>query len=211
MEVADAVFCMGSNAGMASGFSIATKQKVISFMGDSTFFHAAIPAIIDAVHHDHNCVITILDNRTTAMTGHQPHPGTELTGMGKPAKLLKVEDVVRGLGVENIEIVNPRNIKKTIEVFKRALEYEGTSVVVSKAPCILLDLQIKRKAGVKVASYKIDQDKCTKCKVCIIRFGCPAFYSGEDGSVNIDESICNGCAICTQICPSRAISRKEGS
>lgn len=211
LEVADAVFCMGSNAGMASGFSIATNQKVISFMGDSTFFHASIPAIIDAVHHDHNCVITILDNRTTAMTGHQPHPGTEITGMGKPAKLIKVEDVVRGLGVEHIEIVNPRNIKKTIEVFKRALDYEGTSVVVSKAPCILLDLQIKRKAGVKVSSYKIDQEKCTKCKICIIRFGCPAFYSGEDGSINIDESLCNGCAICTQICPSRAIRRKEES
>ncbi len=209
LEVADAVFCMGSNVGMASGFSIATNQKVISFMGDSTFFHAAIPAVIDAVHHNHNCVITVLDNRTTAMTGHQPHPGTEISGMGKPAKVLKVEDVVKGLGIEHIEIVNPRNIKKTIEVFKRALDFKGTSVVISKAPCILLELQEKRRKGEKIAHYQIDQEKCNQCKVCIIRFGCPAFFCEEDGRIYIDESICNGCANCTQICPSRAISRSK--
>jgi indolepyruvate ferredoxin oxidoreductase alpha subunit len=208
LEMADAVFCMGSNVGMAIGFSIATNQKVVSFMGDSTFFHSAIPGIIDSVHHNHNCVITILDNRTTAMTGHQPHPGTELTGMGKPARVLKVEDVVRGLGVEHIEIVNPRNVKKTIEIYKKALSFKGTSVIVSKAPCILLDLQDKRRSGGKISTFEINQEKCTQCKICIIRFGCPAFYSEDDGRVYINESLCNGCAICTQICPSKAISRR---
>jgi len=212
LEAADVVFCMGANAGTACGFSIVTDQKVISFMGDSTFFHAAIPAIIDAVHHNHNCVFTVLDNRTTAMTGHQPHPGTELNGMGKPAKVIKVEDVVRGLGVEHVEVINPRNIKNSIEVFKRALDYKGTSVIVSKAPCILLELHDRRKSGGKIAKYQIDQEKCTRCKTCITTFGCPAFYYEDDGSVHIDESLCNGCAICTQICPSKAIIiKKEGN
>ena len=209
LDAADAVFCMGANAGLACGFSVSTNQKVISFMGDSTFFHAGIPAIIDAVHHNHNCVITVLDNRTTAMTGHQPHPGTELTGMGKPGKMIKVEDIVKGIGVEHIEIINPRNIKKSIEVFKNALKHSGTSVIVSKAPCILLDIHERRKSGRKIPVFQIDQNKCTRCKTCITTFGCPAFYYGEDGSININESLCNGCAICTQICPSNAIGRKS--
>ena len=85
LEVADLLLCMGSNAGTACGLSIATDQKIVSFMGDSTFFHSGIPPIINAVHHSHDVVITVLDNRTTAMTGHQPHPGTEYDGMGRPA------------------------------------------------------------------------------------------------------------------------------
>jgi len=122
LEVADLLLCMGSNAGTACGLAVSTDQKIISFMGDSTFFHSGIPPIINAVHHKHDAVITILDNRTTAMTGHQPHPGTEFDGMGQPAKLIKVEDVVKGLGVEHIEIVDPNNSKETTAAFKRALD-----------------------------------------------------------------------------------------
>ena len=85
LEVADLLLCMGSNAGTACGLAVSTKQKIVSFMGDSTFFHAGIPPIIDAVHHNHDVVITVLDNRTTAMTGHQPHPGTDFDGMGRHA------------------------------------------------------------------------------------------------------------------------------
>jgi indolepyruvate ferredoxin oxidoreductase alpha subunit len=143
------------------------------------------------------------------MTGHQPHPGTEFTGMGKPAKKINVEDVVRGLGVQNVEIINPRNIKKSVEIFKKALEYKGTSVVVSKAPCILLDVHEKKKSGISISTYQIDQEKCIKCKTCITAFGCPAFYVEDNRYVHINEALCNGCAICTQICPSKAILRKK--
>lgn len=209
LKVADVLLCMGSNAGTACGFAIATDQKIVSFMGDSTFFHSGIPPIIDAVHHNHDCVITVLDNRTTAMTGHQPHPGTEFDGMGRPAKLIKVEDVVKGIGVKHIEIADPNNINKTTEAFKRALEFNGPSVVVSKSPCILLELQRKRRAGEKIPVYFIDQEKCNQCKVCISRFGCPAFYFAKDGSVHIDETQCNGCGNCVQICPFDAINKKK--
>jgi len=209
LEVADILLCMGSNAGTACGFAVATDQKIVSFMGDSTFFHSGIPPIIDAVHHNHDVVITILDNRTTAMTGHQPHPGTEYDGMGKSAKLIRVEDVVKGLGVEHIEIVDPNNIEETTAAFKRALEFKGPSVVVSKSPCILLELQRKRKSAEKIPVYYIDQEKCQQCKICIGKFGCPAFYFAEDGSVHIDEMQCNGCENCVQICPFDAIHKKE--
>ena len=207
-EIADLLLCMGSNAGTACGLSISTDQKIISFMGDSTFFHSGIPPIVDAVHHNHDCVITILDNRTTAMTGHQPHPGTEFDGMGRPAKLIKVEDVVKGLGVEHIEIVNPNKIKETTEAFKRALEFKGLSVVVSKSPCILLELQKKRRAGEQKDIYQINQEECKKCKKCVSKFACPAIFFTDEGNVWIDETQCNGCGNCADVCTFGAIHKK---
>jgi len=205
LEMADVLLCMGSNAGTACGFAVSTGQKIVSFMGDSTFFHAAIPALIDAVHHNHDVVITVLDNRTTAMTGHQPHPGTEFDGMGRPAKMIRVEDVARGCGVEHIEIVDPNNIKETTAAFKRALDFKGPSFVVSKSPCILLEVDRKRKAGEQIPVYSINQEICKRCKTCIGRFGCPALYFAEDGSVHIDPTLCNGCGNCVQVCPFGAI------
>jgi indolepyruvate ferredoxin oxidoreductase alpha subunit len=206
LEIADVLLCMGSNAGMACGFSVATDQKIISFMGDSTFFHSGIPPIVNAVHHNHNVVITILDNRTTAMTGHQPHPGTAFDGMGRSAKLIRVEDVVKGCGIEHIEIVDPNMIQETTAAFKRALEYKGPSVVVSKSPCILLEVERKRKAKEEIQIYQINQEICKRCKTCIGRFGCTAIYFAEDGSVHIDAAQCNGCGNCAQVCPFGAIS-----
>ncbi len=210
LQTADLLLCMGSNAGTACGFAVSTDYKVISFMGDSTFFHSGIPPIINAVHHRHDVVITILDNRTTAMTGHQPHPGTEIDGMGRPAKMLLVEDVVKGLGVEHLEIVNPNDIKATTEAYKRALAFKGPAVVVSKSPCILLEVAKKRRASIDIPKYTIDQNKCKRCKTCIGRFGCPALFFEEDGSVHIDETQCNGCGNCADVCPFQAISVKGG-
>ena len=208
-EMADLLFCMGSNAGTACGLAIATDEKIISFMGDSTFFHSGIPPIIDAVHHNHDVVITVLDNRTTAMTGHQPHPGNDFDGMGRPAKKILVENVIKGCGVEKIEIINPNNIKKSTEAYKRALEYKGTSAVISKSPCIILENREKRKRNEKIDIYYIDQNKCKKCKTCIGKFGCPAIYFEEDESIHIDASQCNGCGNCATICPFNAIFKKE--
>ena len=209
LEMADLLLCMGSNAGTACGLAVATDEKIISFMGDSTFFHSGIPPLIDAVHHNHNVVITILDNRTTAMTGHQPHPGNDFDGMGRPAKKILVEKVVKGCGVENIEIINPNNIEKSSEAYKRALNYSGTSVVISKSPCIILENRYKRKRNEIIRVYQIDQEKCKKCKTCIGKFGCPAIYFEEDESIHIDMNQCNGCGNCATVCPFNAIFNKE--
>ena len=209
LEMADLLLCMGSNAGTACGLAVATDDKVISFMGDSTFFHSGIPPVVNAVHHNHDVVITVLDNRTTAMTGHQPHPGTDYDGMGRPAKKILVEEVCKGCGVDHIEITDPNDIKKTTESFKKALAHKGPSVVVSKSPCILLENRDKRKRGEKIPIYTIDQEKCRRCKTCIGRFGCPAIYYGDDGSIHIDEQQCNGCGNCATVCPFGAIVIKE--
>lgn len=205
LEMADLLLCMGSNAGTACGLAVATDEKIISFMGDSTFFHSGIPPVINAIHHNHDIVVTVLDNRTTAMTGHQPHPGTDFDGMGRPAKKLLIEDVIKGCGVEHIAIVDPNDIKATTEAYKKALAFKGTSVIISKSPCILLENKKKRKRGEKIKIYQIDQEKCKQCKTCIGRFGCPAIYYAEDGSIHIDDQQCNGCGNCASICPFEAI------
>jgi len=209
LEMADLLLCMGSNAGTACGLSVATDEKVISFMGDSTFFHSGIPPVVNAAHHKHDVVITVLDNRTTAMTGHQPHPGTEFDGMGRPAKRIFIEDVVKGCGIEKVNVVDPNNIKETTKAFKEALDFNGPSVVVSKSPCILLENRDKRKQGEEIPVYTVDQEKCKQCKLCISKFGCPAIYYGEKGEILIDEQQCNGCGNCATICPFDAIVVKE--
>ena len=210
LEMADLLLCMGSNAGTACGLAASTDQKIISFMGDSTFFHSGIPPVVNAAHHNHDVVITVLDNRTTAMTGHQPHPGTDTDGMGNPAKRILIEDVVKGCGIEHVEVVNPNMIQKTSEAFKRALDFKGPAVIVSKAPCILLENREKRRQGKSIPVFMVDQEKCERCDICINEFGCPAFYHADDGRVLIDETLCNGCGNCVQVCPAHAIKiRKE--
>jgi len=203
-ETADFLLCMGSSIGTGCGFSHATKQKVISFIGDSTFYHAGLPALINAVHHNHNFVVVILDNSTTAMTGHQPHPGTELDGMGNEALPIDMEKVVRGIGVKHVEVIDPRNLKEAKEAIKRALEYDGLSVVISKAPCILLERKLKKERKL----YQVNQEKCKKCKICITKFACPAFYMDEN-EVKINPALCTGCGVCPQVCPFDAIEVVE--
>ncbi|PKK85264.1 MAG: indolepyruvate ferredoxin oxidoreductase subunit alpha [Thermoplasmata archaeon HGW-Thermoplasmata-1] len=209
LEMADYLLCMGSNGGTACGFSKTTDQKVISFMGDSTFFHSGIPPMVNAVHHSHDVTMTVLDNRTTAMTGHQPHPGSEVDGMGNPAVAIAVEEVARGCGVKHVEVVDSRDIKGAREAFKRALDYKGPSVIVSKSPCILLEIRDKRRAGEPIIPYVVDQEKCRKCGVCIAKFGCPAFYYDEVGDVCINKTMCNSCGVCASICAFGAISPEE--
>jgi indolepyruvate ferredoxin oxidoreductase alpha subunit len=120
-----------------------------------------------------------------------------------------VEEVVKGCGIDHVEVVDPNKIKETTETFKRALEFKGPAVVVSKAPCILLENRNKTKRGEDVFIYEIDQEKCKKCKICIAQFGCPSFYYGKDGAIYIDAQQCNGCGNCASIFPFGAISSKE--
>ena len=197
-KTADFLLCMGSSIGSACGFAYATNQKVVAFIGDSTFYHAGLPPLVNGIHHDHDFVAVILDNSTTAMTGHQPHPGSTLDGMGDKAIPINIEKVVKGLGVQHIEVIDPRNLKDAKEGIKRALDYKGLSVVISKAPCILLEKKAKQ------VIFRINQETCKKCKTCILKFTCPAFYFDDD-SVKINPSLCAGCGVCVQVCPFGAI------
>ncbi len=207
-EMADYLLSMGSSIGTGAGFSHTTNQKVVSFIGDSTFFHAGLPGLVNAVHNKANLLIVIMDNRTTAMTGRQPSPSEPINGMGEEAPEISIESVVKGIGVKFVETVDPYNLKRAEGVFEKALKEEGVSVVISKHPCALITDTEKRKRNFWM-TFTVNQEKCTKCMVCINEWTCPAFYVEKDGTVHIDPLICDGCGVCTQICPEHAIEVRK--
>jgi indolepyruvate ferredoxin oxidoreductase alpha subunit len=202
LSMADIVICMGASVGSSCGIAAATDQKVVAFIGDSTFFHAGIPALINAVHNNHRFTLVILDNGTTAMTGHQPHPGVDTVPMGVDTKTLSIESIVRGLGVEHVEVVNPLQVKKAIAAAQASKEFEGISVIISKELCPLFARAMKKAR--KARPFSVDQEKCKKRMDCINLLACPAMYI-EDGRTMINESLCIGCTVCAQICPENAI------
>lgn len=201
-EMADYLLSMGSSIGNACGFSKATNQYVAAFLGDSTFFHAGIPPLVNGVHNSHKFVVTILDNRITAMTGGQPNPGLPVDGMGNPAPDISIEKLVEGCGIEFIEVINPLNLRKTVDTYKRALEYNGVAVVIARYPCTLIKGQKKKRP------MEIKEDKCNDCRDCLNNLACPGI-SLKNGKVTIDELVCKGCTTCVQMCPNKAIGVKK--
>jgi len=201
LSMGDFLICMGSSVGTSCGFSKVTKKKVISFIGDSTFFHSGIPGLVNAVFNNHNFTLVILDNGTTAMTGHQPHPGVDMSQMNMEGyQQVSIENVVRAVGVKHVTVIRPYQVKKSIEAIKTALDHQGVSVVISKESCVLNRKSLK-KTGNK--PFYIS-DKCKNHRSCINDLACPAFYI-EASRVNINPDQCVGCAVCAQICPENAI------
>ncbi|MDD3399191.1 MAG: indolepyruvate ferredoxin oxidoreductase subunit alpha [Candidatus Methanomethylophilaceae archaeon] len=204
-HTADFILCMGGGVGAAGGFSEATDQKVVAFIGDSTFFHTGIPPLINAVFNQHRFTVVIMDNRATAMTGHQPHPGTGRVHGGRQTNPLEIEPIVRACGVSFVETVDPADIKNTTDVMRRAMEHDGVSVVITKHPC---PLDLKKKKKLNVSIYTINQEKCIRCYTCVQKFACPAIYRQGD-EVFIDPILCIGCGMCTQICPKGAMEEMQ--
>ena len=201
LGMGDFVICMGSSVGTSCGFSKVTENKVISFIGDSTFFHSGIPGLVNAVFNNHNFTLVILDNGTTAMTGHQPNPGVDmsnlnLSGYGR----IIIEDVVKALGVPHIAVIRPYRIKKSIEAIKEALNFKGVSVIISKEMCTLYSKSLKKPSG---KPFYISE-KCKNHRNCVNDLACPAFFI-KDNRVHIDPVMCAGCSVCAQICPENAI------
>jgi indolepyruvate ferredoxin oxidoreductase, alpha subunit len=203
-NAADYLLSMGSSIGTSCGFSKATNQSIVSFIGDSTFFHAGIPPLINAVHNKARFVLVILDNRTTAMTGGQPNPGLPVDGMGLESPEISIEEIVKASGVQFLRTINPLNVKKSQQTFKEALEFPGVSVVISKHPCMLI-----KRSKQSDTFLEVKQDKCDVCSVCLEELSCTAIYTEEDGSVHIDPQLCNKCNVCVQVCPEKAIGIKK--
>jgi indolepyruvate ferredoxin oxidoreductase alpha subunit len=207
LNAADFLICMGSGVSTAGGFSKVQDRPVVPFIGDSTFFHAGVPGLINAVSNGHKILLVILDNGTTAMTGHQPHPGVELTEKGRIEPKVSLERLVRGCGVTLVETINPLQVKKSQQVirdFKNKINEAGVGVIISKSPCPLFENRMTKKK--KKIVFRTDESKsCAECKKCITELGCPAFFvESSDGveHVFIDESLCMGCSVCSQICDS---------
>ena len=192
----DTCLCMGAGITIAQGLERAEQDtKKIAFIGDSTFFHTGISGIINAVYNETDITVIILDNSTTAMTGHQPHPGTGKTMMGNISKKISIENVLRGCGVGFIKKANPLDFEEAIEVVTQATNYQGVSVVIFEAPCI---------AVTKPNKTQQVKENCIGCKKCINEIGCPAM-SIHEGKVSIHPDLCYGCKLCTHICPVKAI------
>ena len=200
LSMADYLICMGSSISTAAGISRATGQTVVAFIGDSTFFHAGLTGLANAVHNGHDFLLVILDNGTTAMTGHQPHPGVTMVPSGYPGKPINLEGIVRALGVEQVWKVNPLKYKESLAATKEAVESRGLRVLISQSPCFLYEARItgkKRKARFQV------KDECGDCRHCLDYFGCPAMSvkpGTEPTQMLIDHDLCSGCAFCVQFC-----------
>jgi indolepyruvate ferredoxin oxidoreductase alpha subunit len=198
----DTILCMGAGISMTQGLIKAgEKKKVVGMVGDSTFFHSGITGILDLVHNRGAATIIVVDNRTTAMTGHQDNPGTELNLMGQAVPSVSIEAIARACGVKNVVTVNPYEVETTTRVIEHALESNETSVIVSRAPCPLHE-------GKPVGPPKVmDAEVCQQCGQCL-DLGCPAVEKSEGHGLNINEQLCGGCGLCEQICPFTAISTK---
>ena len=197
LDMVDTCLCMGAGLGIAQGVGhIEPDTSCFAFVGDSTFFAAAIPGVVNAVYNQAEMTLVVLDNSTTAMTGHQPHPGTGHTMMGEVVAKVNIEAVLQGIGVTAVETVNPLDLAKSIEVVRKMAGLPGVKAIIFKYPCIAIT-----KPEGKMA---VDRDKCVGCRKCIREIGCPGLII-RDGQVTIDESLCTGCGLCSQICPFEAI------
>ncbi|HOK33134.1 MAG TPA: thiamine pyrophosphate-dependent enzyme [Fervidobacterium sp.] len=195
-KVGQVLLSMGHSVGTGAGLSIFNDdRKVVAFLGDSTFFHAGIPGIINAVYNNHNLTLVIMENGTTAMTGHQDHPG----------KKIKIRTVLEALGVKHIWEVDTYQIDKLEETLKEALATKEFNVVIARHPCMLKFTRERRHRGiVKVPQMKVT-NRCTLANVCITQFACPSFQKDKNGNVFVHEDLCIGDGSCSSVCPSGAL------
>lgn len=229
LSALDTTICMGASIGNAIGFSVAASvarepqthaaggpaetggapviasaavpRKPVAVIGDSTFVHSGITGLIDAVYNQAHIVVLILDNGTTAMTGHQDHPATGVTLRGARTHKLSLEDLARACGVERVAVVDPYDLAATERALRQAADAPGPAVVIARRPCVLLP-------GAKPRSrYSISEDRCAACGLCL-GLGCPAIEV-RDGRPLIIEESCAGCGVCAQICRHDAIALHE--
>ncbi|MGX8684134.1 MAG: indolepyruvate ferredoxin oxidoreductase subunit alpha [Lachnospiraceae bacterium] len=200
LDMCDTCLCMGAGIGIAQGVGhIEPDTKCFAFVGDSTFFASGITGTVNAFYNQADMTLIVLDNSTTAMTGHQPHPGTGRTVMGQVVEKVSIERVLRAIGLTVVETVDPLDYALSVETVKRVADEPGVKAIIFRSPCIAISKPKGRS--------QVDPDKCVGCKKCIRELGCPALILDEDGKkAKIDTSVCTGCTLCEQLCPAKAIS-----
>jgi indolepyruvate ferredoxin oxidoreductase alpha subunit len=179
-------------------------------MGDSTFFHSGMTSMLEAVYNKSNVLLIVLDNRITAMTGHQQNPGTGYTLSNEPTNITDISEVASALGVKHIKTVNPLKLEDVKKALDWGLDFDDPALLITRWPCVLkkLSLADTDEFGNYKSVYTVDPDKCIGCKACI-RTGCPAIEFHEDiKKATIDRSQCVGCSVCAQVCPKNAIARE---
>lgn len=197
LDMVDTCLCMGAGLGIAQGIGRTDPDtSCFAFVGDSTFFASALTGVVNAVYNQAEMTLVILDNSTTAMTGHQPHPGTGHTMMGEIVQKVNIEAVLRGIGITVVETVDPLDFEKAVSCVKRVSAKSGVKAIIFKSPCIAVTKPS--------TSMTVCTSDCINCRKCIRELGCPALIL-QDERVCIDASLCTGCTLCSQICPTNAI------
>jgi len=198
LDAMDTCVCMGASIGNALGMEKAIPElarKTVAVIGDSTFLHTGVPELMDVVYNKGKTTVVVLDNRTTAMTGHQDHPGTGRTLMGEQTKSIMPEDIARAMGIDDIHVVDAYDLDAIKSALQKATSYDGPSLIVVRAPCIFL--------APRKPPYEVDTSKCIGCRLCL-ELGCPAIVPTDD-KVRIDTLLCYGCDLCRQVCKVGAI------
>ena len=205
LEALHTCVCMGAGIGHAHGMSKVVSreeaQRTVAVIGDSSFFHAGIGPLMDAVYNKGNVTVVILDNRTTAMTGRQDHPGTGMTLRGEPTKEVDIPELCRVLGVEDVRTVDPFDLEGVSAALRDSLSREGVSVLVSRAECVLISRKRERAVMFHV-------EHCRLCRLCLL-LGCPAIQE-VNGQPRIIAELCTGCGVCVQICKFGALTAYDG-
>jgi indolepyruvate ferredoxin oxidoreductase alpha subunit len=211
----DTILCMGAGVSMAHGMQVVesrrgapaetekARDRIVGMVGDSTFFHSGITGLLDIVYNKGAAVIIVVDNRTTAMTGHQEHPGTGRTLMGEPTISASVEEFGRACGMKNVATVDPYDLEATVEALRRALDSNEPWLIVSRSPC---PLYTKEPVG---PARRVNQELCRKCKLCL-KLGCPAIEYVND-QIHVNEILCGGCALCEKVCKDGAVEVAKGA
>lgn len=192
---------MGASIGIAQGYVYGgVKTPVIATIGDSTFFHAGIPGLINAVQHQVALTLVILDNGWTSMTGMQVNPGTAETFQGRGAQRIDIAKIIPALGVEQFYIIDPFELDASTAVIQRCMTLPGVKVVLSRQECAIQAMR----QGLEAGQVRVEPDNCNLCQLCITITGCPVIDLGED-TIVIDPALCYGCGLCAQVCHRDAI------
>lgn len=196
LDMVDTCLCMGAGITMAQGLNRTSPDAVcFSFVGDSTFFASGMTGVVNAVYNQADMILCVLDNSTTAMTGHQPHPGTGRNMMGNPVGQISIEKLLAAMGIAHIATVDPLKLNAAVAQIQEYADLPGVKAIIFKSPCIAIS-RPQEKAHIT--------SKCIRCKKCIREIGCPALTT-TDGIVTIDSALCTGCGLCSQVCPVCAI------
>lgn len=200
LDMVDTCLCMGAGINIAQGIEHAQNDSVnFAFVGDSTFFASGITGVVNAVYNKTNLVLVILDNSTTAMTGHQPHPGIGRTAMGEIAPVVNIAAVLKGIGVKTVLEADPLDLPTAISAVREAVAAAGVKAIIFRSPCVAL---MK-----KTPHLIVDRAQCIGCQKCISELGCPALFP-QNGKAQIDADLCNGCGLCQQVCPIHCMKKE---
>lgn len=206
LRCADFLFCMGSSVSAGSGFSLVTGKPVVGFIGDSTFFHSGMTGLANALFNRMDIILVILDNGTTAMTGHQPNPGMLQDMLGERCAHLDIESIVRGMGVTQFRRVKSFNLKSVLAAFEEFKGMSGVRVMLSQEPCALY---ARRRLHKGMERYAVVARQDEAAKKCFETFACPAFCR-RGGQYAVDETLCTGCGLCLQVAPGAFKFQKRG-